>query len=218
MSETLGDCCTTGTIHEGVPRGSVELVAGLPTYVVGSKGDRVVVMITDVFGYDLTNTRLLADEYAGAGYYVLCPDFFSGDALPSEVEHQMIPPESAPKRGFFKAVTETASAIAQFGPWVYRHREAVSKPIIDTFFARLKLDLPSTAKIGAVGVQSTHTFAQGDLADLWKLVLLGRSIRRALDTRRFTYESRLRYRVPPVIPVTPKRDSKSHETIVDSSR
>lgn len=147
---TLGDCCTTGTLHEGTPSGNVSTVYGLSTYVAGKKSDKVVLMITDVFGYDLVNTRLLADEYAQAGFYVLLPDFFQGDSLPAEVEHQLIPPESAAPRGFFKAVSETASAAGKFAPWLYRHREAVSRPIIDGFLKDLRSDLPN-AKVGGVG-------------------------------------------------------------------
>lgn len=147
---TLGDCCTTGTLHEGSTQGSVSTVYGLSTYVAGKKGDKVVVMLTDVFGYDLVNTRLLADEYAAAGFYVLLPDFFQGDALPAEVEHQMIPPESAAPRGFFKAVSETASAAGKFAPWLYRHRAAVSRPLIDGYLRDLRSDI-ADAKIGGVG-------------------------------------------------------------------
>lgn len=148
--QTLGECCTTGTFHEGTPTGKTETIAGLPTYVAGEKSDKVVVMITDVFGWELQNTRLLADAYALAGFHVLLPDFLFGDALPAELEHQMMPPESAPRRGFFQAIRETAHGVSLGAPFLYRHREAVSRPIIDGYFSKLRSELP-TAKIGAVG-------------------------------------------------------------------
>ncbi|CCG80722.1 Dienelactone hydrolase family protein [Taphrina deformans PYCC 5710] len=149
-NSTLGDCCTTGTLHKGTTTGKVETVAGLPTYVVGEKSDKVVVMVSDVFGWELTNTRLLADDYAKHGFYVLLPDFFFGDSLDAKVERMLSPPESAPPRGFFQAISQTFTAASKGGPWLFNHRDAVSKPIIDKFFTALRQDLP-TAKIGAVG-------------------------------------------------------------------
>lgn len=147
---TLGDCCTSGTLHEGTAAGSVQNIYGLSTYVTGEKSDKVIFMLSDVFGYELINTRLLADDYAKAGFYVLLPDLFSGDSLPAEVEHQMMPPESMPPRGFFTAAKEYAQAAGAYAPWMYRHREGVSRPIIDSFLKGLREDLPN-AKVGGVG-------------------------------------------------------------------
>lgn len=107
-------------------------------------------MITDVFGWDLINTRLLADEYAKAGFYVLLPDFFEGDSLPSELEHKMMPPESAAPRGFFQVVKDYSTGISKGGAWMYRHRAAVSRPVIDRFFTTLRAE-NAKAKIGAAG-------------------------------------------------------------------
>lgn len=44
----------------------------------------VVIFISDIFGVDLVNTKLLADEWAGAGWKVLLPDFLEGDAVGHE--------------------------------------------------------------------------------------------------------------------------------------
>lgn len=107
-------------------------------------------MIPDVFGWELVNTRLLADEYAKAGFYVLLPDFFNGDSIPADIEPKLAPSPDAPKRTWFKAVTDTATAVGAFAPWLFRHRETVSRPIIDAFLTTLKSDMPN-AKIGAVG-------------------------------------------------------------------
>lgn len=163
--QKLSDCCTTGTLHEGTTTGKVETLAGLPCYVSGSKSDRVVVMISDVFGWELINTRLVADQYAAKGFYVLLPDFFNGDSLPADLEHKMMPPESAPKRTIWQAVSQTFSAVGQGGPWMFNHRQAVSWPIITNFFSALRTDMP-TAKIGAVGVSLSLSLPVFD-ADLF---------------------------------------------------
>lgn len=43
----------------------------------GSKA-KTVIFIADIFGYELVNTRLVADEYAAQGFHVVLPDFFEG--------------------------------------------------------------------------------------------------------------------------------------------
>lgn len=85
-------------IHSGNPLGSISIQHGLRTYVslpcsaherkaegqVGKKHDTVI-LISDIFGIDLVNSKLVADEWAGQGYKVLLPDFFEGDAIPDSL-------------------------------------------------------------------------------------------------------------------------------------
>jgi len=73
--------CVTGFIHEGTPKGTVETVAGLPTYVAKPADPKsgVIVIIPDVFGWDFPNNRLLADEYADKAQMITyLPDFMFG--------------------------------------------------------------------------------------------------------------------------------------------
>lgn len=51
---------------------------------MGKKHDTVI-LISDIFGIDLVNSKLVADEWAGQGYKVLLPDFFEGDAIPDSL-------------------------------------------------------------------------------------------------------------------------------------
>lgn len=75
-------CC----IDPGAPQlhqaaGNEENIAGLNTYRTGS-GRSVIVIFTDVFGYNFINTRKIADTFAQAvGTTVLVPDFFNEDPL-----------------------------------------------------------------------------------------------------------------------------------------
>jgi len=74
--------CVSGTLHDGTPTGTVTTLHGLPTYVAeppsGSpKG--IIVIIPDAFGWELSNTRVLADRYAKRGSFrVYVPDFMNG--------------------------------------------------------------------------------------------------------------------------------------------
>jgi hypothetical protein len=44
----------------------------------------------------------------------------------------------------------TAKVGTTLGPWLVRHREAVSKPIIDGFIREVRL-IPGTDKMGVIG-------------------------------------------------------------------
>ena len=71
--------CVTGSLHSGTPTGTETKVGGISSYTVGSEDSRRVVIIgTDIFGWRLVNTRLLADTYASKGFRVVVPDLFSG--------------------------------------------------------------------------------------------------------------------------------------------
>lgn len=76
--------CASGVLHSGTPAGREETIHGLNTYVteppsgVAPKG--IVVIIPDVFGWTLVNSRVLADRYAErGGYTVYLPDFMDGN-------------------------------------------------------------------------------------------------------------------------------------------
>jgi dienelactone hydrolase len=104
-----------------------------------------------VFGYKYTNARLLADEYAKAGFYVYVPDVLFGDALPIEFLQDVEPNlKTQASLGVLDKAKKTASVGTTLGPWLIKHREAVSKPIIDKFIDDVKA-IPGTGKVGAIG-------------------------------------------------------------------
>ncbi|XP_031099816.1 endo-1,3;1,4-beta-D-glucanase-like [Ipomoea triloba] len=60
--------------------GQVQQLGGLNCYVSGSLDSKLaVLLVSDVFGYEATNLRKLADKIGGAEFYVVVPDFFHGD-------------------------------------------------------------------------------------------------------------------------------------------
>jgi dienelactone hydrolase len=58
-------------------------------YIAEPKGgdkSKVVLFLTDIFGLGLNNNKLLADDYARAGFYTVVPDLFAGDILTDEMK------------------------------------------------------------------------------------------------------------------------------------
>jgi dienelactone hydrolase len=105
--------------------------------------------LTDVFGWHLPNARLVADEIARAGYYVIMPDFFEGDPVPLSAMESMTPrrPEEVSAVG---NVVKTVHGTAAYAPWMVKHREAVVKPLIDNVVKALRAD-PVIVKLGVIG-------------------------------------------------------------------
>lgn len=78
--------CVSGAIHTGKPTGTEITYQGLPTYVTrpdeGTPEKGIIVFITDIFGWEFPNSRLLADKYAKkGGYTVYIPDFMRGQSI-----------------------------------------------------------------------------------------------------------------------------------------
>lgn len=153
MSEQLSECCVSGHVHEGTPKGSLQTVYGLETYVTGSTTDasKTIIFITDIFGHKLPNAQLLADEIAQAvPARVLVPDFFQGDALDHSLMQKIAPRSTEPERSIVQKTADTASVAANLGPWLLKHREAVSKPLIEDYVKQVRQD-SSVQKVGATG-------------------------------------------------------------------
>lgn len=91
--------CCLGTVHQGELKGKQIELGPLTTYLTGdvSRGGRAVLIIPDVYGFSIPNTRLYADQLAAEGMLVLLPDIFHGDAL---------------SEGFSKS---------QFAEWMQKH-------------------------------------------------------------------------------------------------
>ena len=75
----------SGQLHNHAsPTGSETTIGDLKTYVAENESkdkSKTLVFLTDIFGYELSNTRLLADLYAKEGFHVLVPDILEGDPI-----------------------------------------------------------------------------------------------------------------------------------------
>lgn len=153
--QQLKECCVGGHIHSGTPRGTVEEVGGCKTYIAkpsnAADKSKTVIFLTDIFGYELPNIRLVADEYAEkGGFYVLVPDLFQGDYVDHGLLKAIVPQQSDPEPSIGEKAIQGAQVAANLGPWVIRHREAISKPIIEKFVSSIRNET-SHVKIGTVG-------------------------------------------------------------------
>ena len=150
----MGACCLSGAVHSGTPSGREDTIGGLPTYVAeptDKSTSRTVVFLVDIFGWKFKNVRLLADDYAKAGFYCYIPDVHEGDSLPIEFLQSIEPPLKVKEQeGFLDKAKETVDIMVTLGPWLAKHRESVSEPIISGFVDTVR-GTPGTDKIGAIG-------------------------------------------------------------------
>jgi len=150
----MSSCCLSGKIQEGKPKGREEEINGVLTYVAEPEnGDKskTVVFLVDIFGWKLPNVRLLADEYAAAGFTAYIPDVHEGDSI-DESFLQTVEPRLPDReaRSMTESATATASIGATLGPWLVKHREGVARPIIENFIDKVRY-IPGTNKVGAIG-------------------------------------------------------------------
>lgn len=79
------------------------------------------------------------------------PDFHQGDSLPVSFLQNVEPPLKVQET---LSVTDKAKNAAvvptTLGPWLAKHREGVTRPLIDGFVNTVRM-IPGTNKIGAIG-------------------------------------------------------------------
>ncbi|RAH65003.1 dienelactone hydrolase [Aspergillus aculeatinus CBS 121060] len=84
LAKPVGACCFKGSIHTGEPKGKVEQIAGVDTYIATPDANRsnghVLLFFPDAFGLHINNF-LTMDSFAAAGYLTLGVDYFAGDPV-----------------------------------------------------------------------------------------------------------------------------------------
>lgn len=77
--------CFTGTIHTAKPVGHLEIIHDVPTYITRgtAASNSTIIFLTDGFGFNLANNKLLADQYASrTGLRVLMPNLLPNGGVP----------------------------------------------------------------------------------------------------------------------------------------
>lgn len=71
---------------EGTPKGVMKTINGVNTYVAkahrASNPRRALLLLTDIFGLPLVNSKLMADDFAANGFDTFIPDYLNGDSVP----------------------------------------------------------------------------------------------------------------------------------------
>jgi len=85
-------CCTPGSAttypsHLNFPAGKDVKIANIDCYSVNEQPKNVVIVSSDVFGWQYPNIRQNANQIAAGGFHVVVPDMFAGGAAkPEELE------------------------------------------------------------------------------------------------------------------------------------
>ncbi|KAH7885747.1 Alpha/Beta hydrolase protein [Phlebopus sp. FC_14] len=124
--------CISGVTHEGTPTGKIETIGSVTCYVatptVDYPKDKVVLYLPDVFGIELNNAQLLADDFAKNGFKVVAIDYLNGDRIPPD----------AMNGGNF-----------DLWGWLKNHGAEQTRPALDKVIAALKEEGVTT--FGATG-------------------------------------------------------------------
>ncbi|KAJ4356685.1 uncharacterized protein N0V89_004721 [Didymosphaeria variabile] len=121
--ESACEECISGTIHAGLPQGTIEPLHGLDTYIIGNRTNprAIIVIYSDVFSHTLPNNKLIADAYAKSGeYLVYMPDFFEGDPVKLSLADVLIPTDAANQSALSKYGGLLAN-MPSYLMWVGRH-------------------------------------------------------------------------------------------------
>ncbi|KAL9115622.1 MAG: hypothetical protein Q9187_007222, partial [Circinaria calcarea] len=100
--------------------------------------------------WEFKNVRLLAENYAKAGFYAYIPDVHQGDLLPIEFLQSVEPPlKDREQAGMVDRAKSMATVATTLPPWLLKHREGVAKSLIDGFINAVRM-IPGTDKVGAI--------------------------------------------------------------------
>ncbi|KAJ7624656.1 Alpha/Beta hydrolase protein [Roridomyces roridus] len=121
------DNCFKAIQHDGSPEGEMTTLGGVPCYVatppsgVEYPKDKVLLFLTDAWGLELRNSKLLADDYARNGFKTVVPDLFNGDPVP---------------------MSQLAADAPAFDwpSWLPNHAPAQTRPLIDAVMGALKAE------------------------------------------------------------------------------
>ncbi|RDW81333.1 dienelactone hydrolase family protein [Aspergillus mulundensis] len=138
--------CVRGHVHPGTPKGRIETVHGLQTYVSEpedtpeSEIKGIVVFIPDAFGWEFVNNRLLADRYAETGKFrVYLPEFMNGTAVPAwGLDTIRAVMKTQTVWDWISKPYHIACALYVMPTFMIRNRPAKSYPLVESFFVSLR--------------------------------------------------------------------------------
>lgn len=155
--------CFKGSIHDHAePAGEIFTIHGIRTYTAGlqsnqssSSSKSTIIFLTDAFGFNLVNSKLLADRYAKeTGFRVLVPDIIPGGGVPVSTFKLMDIVTSPVKwwdiGGQIRRAVSLVKMMFVVIPFARRTRGVF--PTILEYVRSVKADLPPGGKLGVTGI------------------------------------------------------------------
>lgn len=154
--------CFQGAIHtHNVPQGYEKVYLGKKCYIVEPtdlplESTSVILFITDAFGLNLINSKLLADEYAQKiGCRVIIPDIIPGGPTSlSLIDYLYQYNRPVAWYNLFSQARRLISGLGVLSillPFLYRAAPPKSYPGVLAYTQALRNDLPAEAKLGVAG-------------------------------------------------------------------
>jgi len=82
-------CCPKGSepalAATYVAKGTESKLGDLSIYTIGT-GNTAIIVNNDIYGFNGGRIRLICDQLANDGYFVILPDYFRGDSYPADAE------------------------------------------------------------------------------------------------------------------------------------
>ncbi|CAH0003303.1 unnamed protein product [Clonostachys byssicola] len=135
--------CLPPVAHEGTPVGTEIKNDDITLYVTGKKSDTAVLYLTDVFGIQLPQNKLLADSFARAGYLTIAPDLFNGTPAPEDIN---------------------GTPSFNLTEFLYNHRPEIIDPVLTSVIKYIR-SIPTVKKVVATGYCFGGRYAFRTLAE-----------------------------------------------------
>ncbi|KAJ7505353.1 Alpha/Beta hydrolase protein [Mycena galericulata] len=159
--------CFRGNVLDGEPTGTIVSEQDGAYFVSGGSSNRAIILLTDVFGLPLKNSKILADNFA---HHLKCdvwvPDMFRGHPPVTVNQLQALPDRAGVKLGFFGILKLIFNIIPSI-PAIYRNRPSVSGARTISWVEKLKNE-KKYDHLGAIGYcfgggVATHVGASTEL-------------------------------------------------------
>ncbi|KAJ6498276.1 hypothetical protein DFH09DRAFT_1376179 [Mycena vulgaris] len=162
--------CFKAVKHQGRPEGSMSEIGGIKCYIATPHGDyaqnKAVLFLPNVFGLEMSNNQLLADDFARNGFKTIIPDIMNGDpvpltllssdSLPFDWDEWFAAHDAAEAQLAAIGSEQKASSIVahnpppfDWGTWFAAHGPAATRPPLEAVVTALKLD--GVTRLAATG-------------------------------------------------------------------
>jgi len=116
--------CVKGVTHKGTPNGKWEKIGEVDSYVATPTGEypknKAILFLPDVFGPQLKNAQLLADDFAANGFKTIIPDYLNGDHAPAD------------------ALIPGSTSTFKLADWLPNHTQEKTRPTLNKVVEALK--------------------------------------------------------------------------------